>query len=128
MGGRWNPQGIPVAYLAESRALAALEIIVHFGRDVVLAPWSVIDVEVPELSCDSISPGRLPAGWNDPVSMGVSRKFGEEWVRRGARVGIMLPSAIIPEERIVMLNVNHPEFEKLVVSKPRRFFFDRRLG
>ena len=48
MGGRWNSQGVAVAYLTESRALAALEILVHFGRDVALASWSVIETDIPD--------------------------------------------------------------------------------
>ena len=34
-GGRWNPPGMPAVYLAESRALAALEIIVNAPREAI---------------------------------------------------------------------------------------------
>ena len=128
MGGRWNPQGVPAAYLTGSRALAALEIMVHFGRDVAQASWSVIEVEVPDELIDSVSLRKLPAGWDDRASTAVSQQFGNRWLREGKSLAILLPSAVIPEERILMLNVRHPDFVKAKASKPQPFLFDRRLG
>jgi len=127
MGGRWNSQGVAVAYLTESRALAALEILVHFGRDVALASWSVIETDIPDEMIDRVSLRRLPVGWNDLESLAVSREFGADWIKKGKNLGVILPSAIIPEERILMLNVRHPDFAKLKVSTPRPFLFDHRL-
>jgi RES domain-containing protein len=128
MGGRWNPPGIPVAYLSESRALAALEILVHTGRAAAHLPWVVIEAEVPVGMIEAVSLGALPEGWDDIASPSVSRKFGAEWVQRGKTAAILLPSAFVPEERILMLNVRHPDFRKLVFSAPKPFLFDHRLG
>ncbi|MEP2776427.1 MAG: RES family NAD+ phosphorylase [Luteolibacter sp.] len=128
MGGRWNPQGAPVAYLTEFRALAALEIMVHFGRDVLGASWSVIEAEVSDDMIDSPSLRKLPSGWNDLASSSVSQKYGGRWIAAGKGLAMRLPSAIIPEEHILMLNVKHPDFAKVKVSKPRPFLFDHRLG
>jgi RES domain-containing protein len=128
MGGRWNPQGIPVAYLTESRSLAALEIMVHFGRDVARASWSLIQVEVPDEMIDSVSIRKLPEGWDDRASTSVSQKFGQRWVQSGKSLVILLPSAVIPEERILMVNVRHPDLRKLKISRLRPFLFDQRLG
>lgn len=128
MGGRWNPQGIPVAYLTESRALAALEILVHTGRAAVHLSWVVIEAEIPAKLIDDDALNNLPAGWDDVASPSVSRKFGAEWVRRGENAAILLPSVIVPNERIIMLNVRHPDFRKFVFSAPKPFRFDGRLG
>lgn len=128
MGGRWNPQGIPVAYLTESRSLAALEIMVHFGRDVARASWAAIEVEVPDEMIDSASLRKLPNGWDDRLSTSVSQAFGARWVQAGKSLALLLPSAVIPEERIMMINVRHPDFRKVKASEPRPFLFDSRLG
>lgn len=127
-GGRWNPPGIPVAYLTDSRALAALEILVHTGRAGVHLRWVVIEAEIPAKLTDSVSPNQLPAGWDDVASPSVSRMFGAEWVRRGESAAILLPSLIVPGERVVMLNARHPDFRKIVFSGPKPFGFDQRLG
>lgn len=128
MGGRWSPPGIPVAYLTESRALAALEILVHTGRAAAQLLWVVIEAEVPDRMIEVASLSALPQGWDDILSPTVSRNFGADWVRRCERSAILLPSVIIPEERILMVNVRHPDFRKLVFSAPKPFLFDQRLA
>lgn len=128
MGGRWNPPGIPVAYMTESRALAALEILVHTGRAAVNLRWVVIEAEVPARMIESVLPEDLPEGWDDVVSPSAARKLGADWVRRGDSAGILLPSVLVPEERTLMLNIKHPDFGKIVFSAPKPFRFDQRLG
>lgn len=128
MGGRWNPPGIPVAYMTESRALAALEILVHTGRAAAHLSWVVIEAVVPAKMIEVVSLSALPKGWDDIASPSVSRKFGADWVQRGESAAILLPSAIVPEERVLMLNVRHPDFPKLVFSAPKPFLFDDRFG
>lgn len=128
MGGRWNPPGIPVAYLTESRALAALEILVHTGRAAVNLRWVIIAADVPLKMIETVLPRDLPAGWDDVDSPSVARKFGADWVQRGEKAAILLPSVIIPEERVLMINVRHPDFRKFLFSAPKRFLFDLRLA
>ena len=62
-GGRWNPPGLHAVYLAESRALAALEIIVHAPREVWSLDWRIIEVEVPDELIQAVSIADLPARW-----------------------------------------------------------------
>lgn len=128
MGGRWNPQGIAAVYLTESRALAALEIMVHFGREAVSASWAIIEVEVPSVLIDTISPKDLPSGWNDRKSLAVPQHFGRKWLEASKNAAILLPSAIISQENILLLNPLHPDFTKISSSHPAEFFFDARLG
>ena len=128
VGGRWNPPGIPVAYLTVSRALAALEILVHAGREVIQLDWSVISAEVPDDWIERIRITDLPDGWDALPSSRVSSDFGAEWARAGRKLAILLPSAIIPDEQVLMVNIRHPDFPKLEISEPNRFRFDHRLG
>jgi RES domain-containing protein len=127
-GGRWNPAGLPAVYLAESRALAALEVLVHAPRELLALDWRIFEVEVPDDRIETADLGRLPGDWrNLPSSVG-ARRFGEAWLRRGGALALRLPSAIIPEESAILVNPLHRDISRTRVSKPKAFHFDSRLA
>ena len=125
-GGRWNPPGIPAVYLAESRALAALEIIVHAPREALALEWRVIPVDVPDEWIETAR--NLPDGWRDQPSSSVARRYGASWLAKERAVGLVLPSVIVPQERNLLFNPRHPHVAKLKTGKVERFVFDPRLG
>jgi RES domain-containing protein len=126
-GGRWNPTGMAAVYLAESRALAALEILVHAPREALRVEWNVIAVNVPDTLIIVRSPADLPADWRALPSSPGARRFGEAWQRAGRSVALSLPSVVVPEERVLLVDPLHPDFVKLQVSEPQEFRFDPRL-
>jgi RES domain-containing protein len=124
-GGRWNPTGLSAVYLAESRALAALEILVHAPREALRLEWRIIKVEVPD---DWIKVAKkLPDDWREqPTSIGAQR-YGGEWLRSDEGVALRLPSVIIPQESSLLLNPRHINARELKISSPEVFSFDPRL-
>lgn len=124
-GGRWNPPGIPAVYLAESRALAALEILVHAPRELLRVEWRVIEVEVPEKWIET--PDSLPDDWREQPSSMSARRFGAEWLTVARVPAMRLPSVIIPQEHSLLLNPRHPKARGLKCSAPLPFAFDVRL-
>ena len=117
-GGRWNPPGVEAIYTAQSRSLAALEILVHYAvlpRDFVLTP-----IRIPE---DRVVIARLQTHWQ--FSEAQARDLGLEWFARTAALGVY--SVIIPEERIYILNPAHPEFKHIEFLDSEPFQFDPRL-
>lgn len=125
-GGRWNPPGMAAVYLAESRALAALEILVHAPREAMRLDWRIIPVELPEKWIRTASD--LPSDWRDYPSSSGARNLGGHWLSEGKGAALSLPSVIIPEERFIMLNPQHPDVQTLKVSKPEVFRFDPRFS
>lgn len=124
-GGRWNPPGLPVVYLAGSRSLAALEIVVHAPREVLSLEWRIFEVEVPD---DMIEMARrLPKDWQSLPSSPTARRFGEAWLREARSLALKVPSAIVPEESVILLNPRHPRVDRVRVSKPEGFRFDPRI-
>jgi RES domain-containing protein len=126
-GGRWNPPGLHAVYLAESRALAALEIIVHAPREVMSLDWRIIEVEVPDELIQSASIADLPAGWQNLPSSLTAQNFGAAWLRARKALALKLPSVIIPKEHTLMLNPRHEDVVKLRLSKPKEFRLDPRF-
>jgi RES domain-containing protein len=62
-GGRWNPKGRPVVYLASSLALATLEVVVHATGAFV--PHVAIELDLPDRFVTRLDPTELPDGWAD---------------------------------------------------------------
>lgn len=126
-GGRWNPPGWLAVYLAESRALDALEILVHAPREVLGLEWRNFTVEVPDECIETVPDSRLPQDWRSLPSSPSARRFGEQWLQEHRSLALRVPSAIIPEESTLILNPLHRDAAKIRVSTPIAFHFDPRI-
>jgi RES domain-containing protein len=126
-GGRWNAPGVAAVYLAESRALTALEIIVHAPREVLRLEWRVIRVDIPDQWIEKADHDGLPKSWRDQPSSVSAQKFGSTWLQKNSLPALMLPSVIVPEEHTLLLDPSHPDVSRLKVSPPKVFSFDPRL-
>lgn len=125
-GGRWNAPGLPAVYLAESRALAVLEILVHAPREALRLEWRVIEVDVPGEWMEDL--GKPPAGWRDQPTSDGARGVGNAWLRSFRSLALRVPSVIVPEECALLLNPLHPKMAALRSSGAKVFSFDPRLG
>jgi RES domain-containing protein len=120
-GGRWNPQGTEAVYAAASRTLSALEIVVHYAvlpRDFVLTPIRIPDGLVVDVEQDVSTPETLNA-------LTETQRIGSMWLSQTAVFSV--PSVIIPEERIYVLNTAHSRFPEIAFLPSRGFRFDPRL-
>jgi len=127
-GGRWNSPGVAAVYLAESRALAALEILVHAPREALRLSWIVIELEVPDSLIDTAPLSKLPAEWRLQPSSRQAQTFGTRWLRDYQNLSLLLPSVVIPEEKSLLLNPSDPAMRDLKPGPPRPFSFDARLA
>ena len=126
-GGRWNSPGVAAVYLAESRALAALEILVHAPREALLLKWIAIELEVPDSWIDIVPATKLPVEWRLQPSSRQAQIFGTRWLRDFQNLALLLPSVVIPEENSLLLNPLNPHMRDLKPGKARPFSFDPRL-
>lgn len=126
---RWNSTGLFVIYAAENCSLACLENLVHrngFGND---ANYSLLTISFPNsVEAFEIHANELPIGWNDVTENGhlICRTIGDNWIRNQNSAILFVPSAIIPNERNVLINPNHPDFKKIKFTT-QEFTFDTRL-
>ena len=127
-GGRWNLLGVAAVYLAESRALAALEILVHAPREALMLSWVVIELEIPDSKIDRVPAGKLPSTWRAQPSSYLAQVFGSHWLRDYQNLALQLPSVVIPEEKSLLLNPADLAMRDLKLGKPQIFNFDPRLG
>jgi RES domain-containing protein len=126
--GRWHRKGIRVVYASESRALAALEQLVHLQRSRLPPHFVCFGVDVPEdLAVSVIRIGDLPRGWHRHPGPPELREIGTRWAESGRSVCLQVPSAVVRGEHNFLLNPRHPDFRKLRIRRPEPFDFDPRL-
>jgi len=127
-GGRWNLPGTRVVYCAESRALAALEALVHVEdmESVGAVLWQATSIAIPGDKVER--PSHFPQSWRAYPHTRATQVFGSDWARGLGSVALRVPSVVVPGEFNYLLNPLHPDFGGLKVSSPEPFRFDSRLA
>lgn len=69
----------------------------------------------------------LPIGWEATPPGQVSLDFGDSWLSSERSPLLVLPSAIVPEDAVVLINPLHPEADGIFATKatawiPRRWW------
>lgn len=123
-GGRWNSAGVSLVYTSATRALAALESMVHLNPPVLFS-YAIIPVEFDAALVEKIP--ALPPGWNAMPAPPATRLLGDAWARESRSAVLEVPSVIIPSEPNYLLNPAHPDFKAVTIGAPEPFSFDPRL-
>jgi RES domain-containing protein len=126
-GGRWNNKGKSAVYLASSRALALLEVLVHLQPLIIPKNYFAVEIGVPENKIKQVDPQSLPEGWNDIIAPQILKKIGDDFLAENKYLLLKVPSAIVPTEFNYLLNPRHPEMEEVKVVNKEPFYFDKRL-
>ncbi len=127
---RWNDNGQFVIYTAQNRSLACLENLVHRNGIGIDSDFSTIIIDIPDdLTKSEIFFDDLPVGWNEPTESGflICRKFTQNWLQLQSSVILIVPSAIISEEKNILINPNHKDFNKISIKSVESFIFDKRF-
>ena len=127
-GGRWNNKGVPVLYTSSTRALAALEILVHIStNNVQPINFSILSINLPENSIDEIPFTALKTEI-DKNGLNSNFKFiGDNWIKSNSSLLLKVPSIVIPEEYNYLVNPLHKNFNKVKIVENKLFRFDNRL-
>ncbi len=127
-GGRWNYKGQGMVYASENLSLAALELFVHVSPGILPAELISIRRKLPDsISAVEINESQLPKNWREYPAPSKLQLIGTDWLRRGTSLVLIVPSAINPLERNLLLNPAHPEFKKLKEEAGQPFQFDPRM-
>lgn len=126
-GGRWNEAGVAMVYASETRALACLETIMHLNASGLPLNRYLVEVTIPEevwARARIESAGSLPVGWDAAPAGRASLGLGTAWARAGGSALLIVPSAIVAEERNILINPAHADSARIVAAKPRRWLYD----
>lgn len=128
-GGRWNSANVAAIYAGLTVEIAAFEKLVHMGT-VLPLDLVVVRLDLPDAAALYEAPRleHLPGGWSDLPSSPAAAAFGDAFLARGDRLGLIVPSAIIPEASNVLINPGHARMVDVTIEIIRDFMFDPRLG
>ena len=117
-----------MVYTATSRALAALELLVHMEVRFAPPDFVLIPADVPDDRVASLASTDLPGNWRTVPAPSSTREIGTKWARERSSLALRVPSVVIPEEHNVLLNPEHPDAGLVEVGPPLPFVFDPRLA
>jgi RES domain-containing protein len=130
-GGRWNRKGTEAIYTSSSRALAILEVLVHYSvlpRDFVMTeimiPVNVNIVKVEDTGAADVKwAPDLGSTWTPDMPVSRSQE-----IAAGISAAVLsVPSAVLLSDRNYVINPAHPKFHLIKFSDPEPFQFDPRL-
>jgi RES domain-containing protein len=128
--GRWNSEGVPVAYASEHLSLAALELFIHIDdedepKDLVAVEAEIaISAEVVARQKAEIVK-RLEPSWR--FNLTATRARGNEWFAAQHSLVMLVPSVVIEVEWNVLINPIHADFAKMKIVQQQSFRFDERM-
>lgn len=79
-GGRWNPKGVAMVYMAQTQSLALLEMLVQDSP--LRARYVMIPASIPEKIVERIDPASLPRDWRDISARAELQQLGSAWERK----------------------------------------------
>jgi RES domain-containing protein len=126
-GGRWNSIGKPMVYLASTRSLAMLEVLVHLSPTIFPGDFCIAEIKVPDDSIKELPLKDLPANWKNILPPIELKKIGDDFLKKQQGLLLKVPSAIVTEEFNYLLNPLHPAMSKVKLMKQLNFNFDQRL-
>ena len=126
-GGRWNSSGYPAVYLADSLALATLEVMVQGVSYETLQNYVCILASIPKKIIQEVDLKSLPKNWRDDLPPAELRELGDSWLNEKKSAALKVPSAVIPVEFNYVLNARHKDFGKIEIAEPLSLAFDKRL-
>lgn len=127
-GARWNPPGWAAMYGGATIEICALEKFVHLAG-VPPPPLSLVSIDLPDDPDLLLQPqmSALPSDWAELPAPASTQEFGRRWLRSAKQLALLLPSAIVPEARVAMINPMHPRYREVRLKLVRDFSFDARL-
>ena len=116
-----------MVYAAHTRALAALESLAHYGGAERRIAFVTFEIEIPDKLAMHVEAAKLPRDWRSEEPNDSTQGLGSEWQRSGRSAALVVPSVLVPQEFCVLVNPEHPDIDKIMVSYPELFEFDGRL-
>jgi len=126
--GRWNDENEPIVYCATTIAMAVLETAAYVDDSGLPLNKYLIEISVPDnvwAKREEVDIAKLPATWAAIPAGRASVKLGSDWLTSLRSPILMVPSVIVPEEWVSLINPKHPDAPKISAKVVRLFEYNR---
>ena len=126
--GRWNNDMEPVIYCAPTIAMAALETAAHIDDSGLPLNRYLVEIDVPDgiwAQREELGAANLPPAWAAIPAGRASAKVGSDWLSSLRSPILMVPSVIVPEEWVTLINPRHAATSRITAKALRLFEYNR---
>jgi RES domain-containing protein len=126
--GRWNDYKEAVVYCAPTIAMAVLETAAHVDDSGLPLNRYLVEIEVPDVMWarrEEVDVAKLSPAWAAIPAGRASIKIGSEWLESLRSSVLMVPSVIVPEEWVSLINPGYPDASKITANVVRLFEYNR---
>lgn len=126
--GRWNARGEPAVYCASSISLAALETVAHLDLSGLPQNRFLVEILVPEgvwAKRETWAAESLDPAWEAIPSGRTSVALGSSWLASLRCALLLVPSVIVPEEQVALINPRHPDASRITGHVKWSFEYNR---
>ncbi len=131
--GRWNERGRRAVYVTTRLSLGILELMVQ-DSVTMLRGYGAYPVDIPEhVVLASIDRADLSRTWRTAFAgRDECRAIAEAWIVQNSSVGLMVPSAVLPEgfdfgDYNIVLDPLHSDFQQIAIRARIELDIDARL-
>jgi len=125
--GRWNAEKESVVYAAPTIAMAVLETAAHIDDGGLPLNRFLVRIDLPNdvwAAREELDVATLPAAWAAIPAGKASVTIGSDWIASLRSAILLVPSVIVPDELVALVNPAHPDAKKLGATVVRRFEYD----
>lgn len=130
--GRWNERARRVVYVTSRIPLGILEVIAQ-SSGAPLTAYVAYPLDVPDALLETFDRSLLSTTWRTALrGRAECRLHGEHWRARGSSLGLIVPSAVLPEaygfgDVNVILNPMQADFVRVTIGDLVPLDIDARL-
>jgi RES domain-containing protein len=93
----------------------------------MLRSFKSIWVDIPESIIHTLGKNDLPPSWKEIPAPMATKQIGDNWFDDKLSAVLKVPSTVVSDEWIYVINPSHPDFDKLKMGEIRDFELDERL-
>lgn len=126
--GRWNDDKQPIIYSAPTIAMAVLETAAHVDDAGLPLNRFLVAIEVPDAvwtKHEELDVAKLPSTWSAIPAGRASVTIGSDWLLALRTSILLVPSVIVPEERVSLINPGHPDSSTITARVIRAFEYNK---